>query len=93
MSRHSPRQYDWLGYGLWFGFGAIIGGIPFFVFHVALETATMSAWQIIGLLTVCCLAGGLWEGRKHRRQWERENAAASILEEIGGYKADDFRPR
>ena len=82
MRRHSQRKYDWFGYGVWFIFGALVSGLPVFVLHFAIETRTMSGWQIIGLLSVCCLSGGLYGGWKHRRQWELENSAGAIVNEI-----------
>jgi len=80
--RRVQRNYDWFGYGLWFVFGAVVCGLPVFVFHVAVESAAMGKWQLIGLLTVCCLGGGLYWGRKHRRAWELENAAGEVADEI-----------
>lgn len=82
MSRHFPRKYDWFVYGVWFVFGALLSGLPVFVFHFALEMRAMSGWQVLGLLSVCCLAGGLYGGRKHRRQWEHENLAGKAVDDV-----------
>ena len=84
MKRTSQRPYDWFGYGVWFGFGALIGGLPLFVFHFAWHTVELGRWQVIGLLSACCLAGGLMWGRKHRRQWERENSAGEMMDDFFG---------
>ena len=71
MGRLTPREYDWFGYVVWFGYGMVIGGLPVFVLHIAVESVKMSNKQLIGWLVVCCLGGGFWWGRKHRREWER----------------------
>ena len=84
MKQLRPRKYDWFGYGVWFFYGAVVGGLPLFVLHFALHTLNTGTWQIVGLLAVCCLAGGLWWGRKHRRRWQDENAAGEIADEILG---------
>ena len=82
MSRHSQRRYDWFGYGVWFVFGALLSGLPVFVLDFAIETRAMSGWHTIGLMSVCCLAGGLYGGRQHRRRWELENAAGEVVDDI-----------
>ena len=82
MKRRSRRRYGWFGYGVWFVFGMLLGGGQLFVFHVALHTISLSMGQMVALMVVCGLIGGLWWGRRHRRQWERENAQAEMIEEI-----------
>jgi hypothetical protein len=74
MSRFWRKDYDWFGYCLYFVYGAVVGGLPVFIFHILAESAAMSTWHLIGWLTVCCLGGGFWFGRKHRRQWEHDNS-------------------
>jgi hypothetical protein len=44
-------------------------------------TLDITATAFVGWMLVCGLAGGLFWGRKHRRQWDRENDADALYEE------------
>jgi hypothetical protein len=65
----------------------LLGGIPIF-FHLVLHTVHFSFIKLFGFMLVCGLAGGLIWGRKHRIQWENENRADELLEEVVRSKRD-----
>jgi HEAT repeat protein len=85
--RRQRRKYDWLGYAIWFGGGMLLGGIPIFL-HLVLHSIHFSFLRLFGLMLVCGLLGGLLWGRKHRKQWENENRADELLEEVIRSKTD-----
>lgn len=85
--RRLRRRYDWFGYAIWFLGGMLLGGIPIFL-HLVGHSVHFSFLQLFGFMLVCGLLGGLIWGRKHRMQWENENRADELLEEVIRSKSD-----